>query len=285
MQQLPDAATKEALRYRTALFNGFKSLVDKPLCTSTAVSVCSAIKGSDMKIRKVPGTALANDKSGKVIYTPPVGEDVILEKLSNWEKFLHYSTDIDPLVRMAVGHYQFEAIHPFSDGNGRTGRIMNLLFLIQEGLLHQPILYLSRFILANKSDYYSLLLKVTKEGAWENWILYMLDGVIETSKWTRQKVAAIKSLTEHTADYIEGMLPKIYSRELIDILFFQPYCRISNLVESGIAKRETSSSYLKKLCKVGVLEEVKAGRDKVFVHPKFLKLLTSDDHEFTEYKT
>ena len=283
MHQLPDAATKEALRYRTALHDGFISIEKKPLSTSTAINVCSAIKGSPMSVRKVPGTALANDSTGEVIYTPPVGEETILRKLSNLEKFLHYSTELDPLVRMAAGHYQFEAIHPFSDGNGRTGRVMNLLFLIQEGLLHQPILYLSRYILANRNEYYSLLLEVTTNESWEKWLLYILEGVVQTSVWTTQKISAIRSLSEHTADYIQTRLPKIYTRELLDVLFTQPYCRIGNLVEQGIAKRETSSAYLKRLCDEGILEESKVGRDKVFVHPKFLTLLTSENHEWVEY--
>jgi Fic family protein len=152
-----DPATREALAYRTALFNGFRSLKQRPLCTTTAVEICSTIKGSQMDIRKVPGTAIANQATKEVIFTPPVGEELLRDLLANWERFLHENKELDPLVRMAVGHYQFEVIHPFSDGNGRTGRVINSLFLIQEGLLTLPILYLSRYIIENRPDYYRLL--------------------------------------------------------------------------------------------------------------------------------
>jgi Fic family protein len=278
-----DHATKEALRYRTALFEGFKSMQDRPLSASTAVEICSVIKGNRMEIREVPGTALANDRSGEVIYTPPAGAALIQEKLSNWEKYLHNETDIDPLIRMSVTHYQFEAIHPFTDGNGRTGRILNLLFLTHEGLLSQPILYLSRYILANKSDYYSLLLQVTKNQEWEAWILYMLSAVAETAQWTAKKVSAIRELMDETISYIRDKLPKIYTRELVETIFVQPYCRISNLVDNNIARRETASIYLKNLCEIGVMKEEKIGRDKIFIHPKFMKLLTGNDHSFEKY--
>jgi Fic family protein len=278
-----DHATKEALRYRTALFEGFKSLQSRPLCVATASEICTAIKATPMNIRDVPGTALANDKTGEVIYTPPVGADVIREKLSNWERFLHYETEIDPIIRMAVGHYQFEAIHPFTDGNGRTGRILNLLFLTHEGLLSQPILYLSRYILAHKAEYYSLLMQVTQKQEWEPWILYMLSAVSETALWTARKITAIRDLMDETIQYIRKELPKIYTRELVETIFVQPYCRITNLVEQNIARRETASVYLKTLSEVGVLQEEKIGREKIFIHPKFMKLLTNAEHSFERY--
>ncbi|MDP2096490.1 MAG: Fic/DOC family N-terminal domain-containing protein, partial [Hydrogenophaga sp.] len=157
-----DPATKEALRYRTALHQGFQSLKSRPLCTATAVEVCRTLKGVDMDIRRTPGTQLANDRTGEVVYTPPEGEARLRDMLANWERFLHNQTELDPLIRMAVGHYQFEAIHPFTDGNGRTGRVLNILYLIQEELLNLPILYLSRHVIAHKADYYRLLLSVTR---------------------------------------------------------------------------------------------------------------------------
>jgi len=279
-----DAATREALRYRTALFEGYKSLDTKPLCTSTAELICSTIKDRAMAIRKVPGTALRNDKSKRVIYTPPAGETVIRNHLSNWEKFIHGYHEIDPLIRLAVAHYQFEAIHPFTDGNGRTGRIINSLFLIQEGLLTLPILYLSRYIIRNKSDYYKLLLGVTSGNSWEKWILYIIRGIEETAIWTIAKIEAIRSLQEHTAGYVRVELPKIYSRELVDLIFEQPYCRIANLVDRDVAKRQTASEYLKALCDIGVLTERSAGREKIFIHQKLLNLLTREQNEFMAYK-
>ena len=186
-----DSATKEALRYRLALFEGLEMLKTRPLTTTLAEAVCSRTKGVDMTVRKVPGTALVNDRTGQTIYTPPEGESNLREKLANWERFCHAQKDddqhageLDPLVRMAALHYQFEAIHPFTDGNGRTGRILNLLFLVEQGLLAHPVLFLSRYILAHRPEYYAALLAVTQENAWERWLLYMLEGVRETSRWT-----------------------------------------------------------------------------------------------------
>lgn len=278
-----DASTKEALRYRTALYDGYQALHQRPLCTATAVEICRTIKGVDMDIRRVPGTALASDRDGAIIYTPPAGEALLRDLLANWEQFLHNEIDLDPLVRMAVGHYQFEAIHPFGDGNGRTGRVLNILFLIQENLLTLPILYLSRYIIAHKADYYRLLLDVTREHAWEPWILYMLKGVEETAMWTTAKIAAIRALADHTTEYVREKLPKIYSRELVDIIFEQPYCRIGNLVEEGIAQRQSASRYLKEMAAIGVLHEQEYGREKLFIHPKLMQLLIRDSNQFTLY--
>ncbi|MBL3528954.1 MAG: Fic family protein [gamma proteobacterium endosymbiont of Lamellibrachia anaximandri] len=249
----------------------------------TAVRVCQIIKDAPLDIRKVPGTRLANARAGEVIYTPPEGESLLRDKLANWEQFLHQQDEIDPLVRLAVAHYQFEAIHPFTDGNGRTGRVLNSLFLIENGLLSLPILYLSRYILRHRSDYYRLLLDVTHEEYWEEWILFMLTGIEETAIWTLKKIAAVRALMAHSIEYVQAELPSIYTHELLDQLFEQPYCRISNLVEAGIAKRQTASEYLKKLVTIGVLREVKAGREKLFVHPRLIQLLTEDDNDFSPY--
>ncbi|WP_294254562.1 Fic family protein [Propionivibrio sp.] len=154
-----------------------------------------------MSVRRTPGTTLINDATGATIYTPPEGERLLRDLLANWERFLHNETDLDPLIRMAVGHYQFEAIHPFTDGNGRTGRVLNSLFLIQEGLLTLPILYLSRYIIQNKTDYYRLLLQVTREQDWEPWLLYIIKGVGQTASWTTAKIATIRALSEHTTEH------------------------------------------------------------------------------------
>lgn len=278
-----DAATKEALRYRNALFSGFRSLGQRPLCTQTAKQVCSEIKGREMDVRKVSGTALRNDASGQVIYTPPEGESVIREKLANWERFIHETPDIDPLIIMAVAHYQFEAIHPFTDGNGRTGRILNSLLLIEKNLLSLPILYLSRYIIQHKADYYRLLLAVTESAAWEEWIMYILKGVEDTAYWTIAKIEAIKALAESTREFIRHSLPAIYSRELVDLLFEQPYTRIANLESAGIAKRQTASKYLKELVEIGVLSELSIGRDKLFIHSKLMGLLQKEDNLFAAY--
>jgi Fic family protein len=279
-----DAATKEALRYGTALLEGFRSLNRRPLNTRTAEEICSLIKGTEMRIRRVPGTALAKDRTGEVIYTPPVGEDQLRGLLGNWESFLHEETGIDPLIRMAVGHYQFEAIHPFTDGNGRTGRVINSLFLISENLLTLPVLYLSRYIIQHKDDYYRLLLEVTRNADWEPWILYMLRAVEETARWTTAKIEAIRKLSIHTIETVRRTSPKIYSRELVDLIFEQPYCRIQDVATAtGIAARQTASRHLKQLVDIGVLTEMTFGREKLFIHPKLMKLLTQEGNHFDPY--
>lgn len=236
-----------------------------------------------MQVRRVSGTALANQATGEVIYTPPTGEDLLRTKLANWERYLHEAREIDPLIRMAVGHYQFEAIHPFIDGNGRTGRVLNSLYLIQEDLLTLPILYLSRYIIKNKTEYYHLLLDVTCNQSWESWIVFLLRGIEDTARWTIAKIAAIRALSGFTIDYVKQKAQKIYSRELVDLIFDLPYCRIQNLVEKNIAGRQAASRYLKQLVDIGVLEERTIGREKLFIHPKLMHLLTRDDNIVMPY--
>lgn len=267
-----DPATKEALRYRTALYDGYNHLSSYPLCTNTAVAICTNLRAVQTDIRKTPGTVL-RDHNNSVVYTPPVGEDVIRNLLANWERFIHGDDDVDPLVKMAIAHYQFECIHPFPDGNGRTGRILNILYLIQAGLLSLPILYLSRFILERRDDYYTLLRRVTEHGDWEAWIVFMLEAVENTSRWTTDKISVVRELITNTTEYVREKLPKIYTHELIQALFAQPYCRIENLVERGVAKRQTASTYLKQLVEIGVLEEMSAGREKLYLNTRLLREL------------
>ena len=282
-EQGADPATKEALRYRTALYEGFVQLQRKPLCTNTSVEICGTLKGVDMDIRKVPGTIIGNQKTGETIYTPPCGENVIRSLLTNWENYLHAEDDIDPLIKMAISHYQFEAIHPFHDGNGRTGRILNVLYLIEQQLLTLPILYLSRYIVQHKNDYYRLLTHVTRTGNWQEWIIFMLNGTEQMSRWTCEKIAAMRSLITLTEEHVKRELPKVYSYELVQIIFEQPYCRIGNLVDKDIAKRQTASLYLKQLVEIGVLQEKTAGNEKLFLNPRLLNLMTSDSNELQPY--
>ena len=278
-----DAATKEALRYRTALYEGTKMVQRGMLTTDMAIQICSTVKGVELDIRDVSGTTLKNRMSGEVIYTPPTGQKLLQAKLENWADFMHRNTELDPLVRMAIQHYQFEAIHPFVDGNGRTGRILNILFLVEHGLLTSPILYLSRYVISNKAAYYRLLQNVTKEQDWEPWIMFILDGVEETCSWTTDKIKAIRELMEHTGEFVQNRLPKIYTWELVELLFKQPYCRIGNLVDAGVAKRQTASVYLKQLCDLGILKEIKSGRENIFVHPKYIELLTGEENVWVYY--
>jgi Fic family protein len=269
-----DPATKEALNYRKALYVGSDLLQRRPVSTAMAATICSIVKGVDMDVRKVPGTALVNQKTGETIYTPPENEPRLRDMLKNWEDYLHDAKDADPLIRMAVAHYQFEAIHPFTDGNGRTGRVLNLLFLIEQELLEMPVLYLSRYIIEHRADYYQLLLGVTTEQKWEDWICYMLEAVTNTARWTAAKIAAIRQLLDETAEKIKRDAPRIYSRELAEVIFVQPYSRIGNLVDAGIAQRQSASQYLKVLCEIGVLEERKTGREKLFINSALLNMLT-----------
>ena len=279
-----DPATKETLRYRKALLKGFESLSERPLTTRTAVEVCRAIKDVDLDLRRTTGTNLRNHATGQVIYTPPEGEAVLRELMANWEAFLHDGSDMDPLVRMAIAHYQFEAIHPFPDGNGRTGRILNILILVQQDLLDLPVLYLSRYIHNRRSDYYRLLLEVTTSGGWEAWVLFMLDAVEITAHWTRDKIIAVRSLMEETVRHVRDAAPKTYRRELVETIFKKPYCRIGDLVEAGVGNRATASKYLKDLVQVGVLQEKKSGRDRIYLHVRFFDLLMSDSNAFEPFR-
>ena len=239
-----------------------------------------------MTVRSVPGTRIASARTGTMVYTPPERQQSLRDLLSNWEVFLHEPEDpaaLDPLVRMAVAHYQFEAIHPFTDGNGRTGRVINSLFLVERGLLDRPILYLSRYIIAHKTDYYRLLLEVTRDGAWEAWILYMLRGIEETARWTVAKIAAIRELTAMVTEHLRSRIPKLYDRDLVDVIFEQPYCRIRNVVDRGLGTRQSASKYLHGLVEAGVLREVRVGREKLFVNPRLVALLTRDGNELARF--
>lgn len=278
-----EPAAKEALRYRKALYWGLDAIRNRPLSARTAIDVCRIVTGIDLDVRGVPVT-LKNRHTGETIYTPPQGQELIRKLLANWESYLHEEDDqLDPLILMTVLHYQFEAIHPFEDGNGRTGRILNVLVLVGRGLLDLPTLYLSRHILQTRGEYYRLLEGVTRQGAWEPWVLYMLTAVEQTSQWTTAKIGAIRKLLDNTNDYVRRALPKIHSRDLVDALFMQPYCRIATLTERGIVKRQSASVYLRELASIGVLHEEKRGRDKVFIHRKYLDLLGSDEHTFEPY--
>jgi Fic family protein len=288
-----DNATKETLRYRTALYEGLELLKTRPLSTNLAEIICTHAKGVDMQVRRVPGTALVNDRTGEIIYTPPQGEDLLRAKLANWERFCHatpgdtqHAGELDPLVRMAAQHYQFEAIHPFTDGNGRTGRILNLLFLVEHGLLTQPVLFLSRYILQHRAQYYVSLLAVTTQGdpqAWESWLLYMLEAVRETAVWTHKKVQAIQQLMHTTERHIRVHNDSVYSHELLQTIFRHPYSRIVDLTTTGLVKRQTASNHLKALVHLGILNEMQVGREKLFVHPRLIALLASELHEVKEY--
>ena len=269
-----DPATRETLRYRTALRTGFAATIERGLTANTASDVCTIIKGRTMDIRAVPGTRIANPSTGQITYSPPEGRVIIADKLSAWERFIHADDDMDPIVKMAVAHYQFEAIHPFADGNGRTGRILNILLLVEAGLLHQPLLYLSRYIIETKNDYYRLLREVTENGAWEEWLLYMLDGVRQTSISTVNKIAAIRALQADVAHRARSAFKAGSDAELLSVLFEQPYCRIGMVMERCGVSRPTATSWLSSLVAADILVDIKIGRDRLFVNREFVELLT-----------
>ena len=260
-----DPHTKEVLRYRQALNFGFAQLKQRPLCTNLFIDIVRTIKQVDFGVRKVPGVALKNSMN-EVVYTPPVGEAVIREKLANLERFIHAQDDLDPLVKMAVMHYQFEAIHPFEDGNGRTGRIVNLLYLVEQGLLDIPVLFLSRYIIANKPGYYEGLRGVTEMQDWESWILYMLRAVESTAQQTFEQVTRIRVLMDQVREQVQQQAPGIYSKDLVEAIFQHPYTKIQFLVDANIAKRQTASSYLQTLAGLGVLRASKQGREMYYIN-------------------
>ncbi len=274
--ELATPETQETLRYRTALFAGLQSVRSRPLSVTTAAEVCSIIQGRDMDVRDLPGTIIANPATRRAIYTPPQGERTIRDKLANWADFIHGATTIDPLVRMAVAHYQFEAIHPFADGNGRTGRILNILLLVDAGLLRSPILYLSRYVIVHKDDYYRLLLEVTRSGAWEDWVLFMLGAVGETARATLVKIDAIQELQADVRDRMRATTAGANS-DLLDVLFEQPYCRISNVMARCAVSRPTATKWLNELVAVDVLRDVRIGRDRLFINHGFLHVLLRDE--------
>ncbi len=271
-----DPQTKEVLRYRQALWAGFNQLKERPLSTTLFIDIVQTIKRNKSGIRNTPGTVIANPNSGRIIYTPPAGEKLIKDLLGNLETFIHENNnDLDPLIKMAIIHYQFEAIHPFDDGNGRTGRIINILYLVLEELLTLPVLYLSDYIIAHKLEYYRLLKKVTKEQDWESWILFMLEAVEKTADETTSKIEAINDLLQETIQEAKAKLPdRVYSKELIELLFEQPYCKIKFLVDKGIAKRQTAGDYLNELESTGILKSKKSGREKLYLNKALYDLLS-----------
>jgi Fic family protein len=265
--------TKEVLRYREALWHGFHGLNVRPLSTNLFVDLVRIIKQTDIGIRRVPGTKIANS-AGDVIYTPPEGESRLRDLLANLERFIHADDGMEPLVKLAVMHYQFEAIHPFTDGNGRAGRILNILFLVEGGLLDLPVLYLSHYIIRSKAAYYEGLRRVTEEGAWEDWVLYMLDAIEATARQTRERIFRIRDLMEETQRLARERAGTAYSKDLIELIFEHPYCKIRFVERAGLAKRQTASEYLRKLESIGLLRGARAGREVYYINNALLKVLS-----------
>ena len=263
-----DPATKEVLRYREALWEGSSILEDRPLLTTNLfIRIVQTIRANKAGIRNTPGTKVANAATGEVVFTPPEGENIIRDKLKNLEDYIHAKDEVDPLIKLALIHYQFEAIHPFTDGNGRTGRILNILFLTQKHLLDLPVLYLSKYLIEQKSDYYRLLRGVTEHQEWEPWILYLLEAVEQTALFTRDKILSIRELLIKTVEFTKENLPsRVYSKDLIELLFHQPYTKTNFLVDEGIAERKTAANYLKQIEKIGILQVQKVGKENLYLN-------------------
>ena len=269
----PSPATKEALRYRDALRQGVEALTHRPVSEKVAVEICSTLQGGHAALRSTPGTYIGDPRRDTRIYTPPEGLEVIQGHLSAWERFLYSDHGLDPLVLMAATHYQFEAIHPFYDGNGRTGRILNILLLLQEEVLSLPVLYLSGYIVDNKDQYYRLLNAVTARGEWEAWVIFMVQAVAASAKSTSLLIDDLRHLQDSTTTRVRelGIAP---AAELTELLFIQPYIRISDVIERGLAKRQTASGWLTTLADAQILKMWKVGRSKVFLNTAALEILT-----------
>lgn len=268
-------SAKEVVNYRSAIWRGCELVKEKGfLSTNIIIEIHDIIEPNKGGIRKLPGTVLKNDVTGEIIYMPPSGKDEIMSLLNNLEWYINNDyDDIDPLVKLAVIHYQFECIHPFYDGNGRTGRIINVLYLVLKELLDSPILYLSKFIIRNKSAYYGLLQGVTDEGKWEDWVLFILQGIEETADETLILVKEINKLLERTAEEIKENLPSIYSRELVDLIFFEFYTKI-NYIEKGLGvSRKTAAKYLSSLEEQGFLVSEKIGRERIYLNKELFRIV------------
>jgi Fic family protein len=273
---LSDAAAKEVNRYAEALKQGFEMVRKEKLITQkTILTVQQILEQNDAGYRRLPGTKLVNEQSGETVYTPPQNYDDIVALMSNLVQFMNdeETSRLDPLIKMTVIHYQFETIHPFYDGNGRTGRILNILYLVQQGLLDLPILYLSRFIIQRKSDYYRLLQEVRLEEKWEEWILYMLTGVEQTAQDTIRTVNGIKQLMQRYKHEIRSKLKKLYSQDLLNNLFKHPYTKIEFMMDDLDVSRATATKYLNELTAYGLVSKQKIGTSNFYVNEPLYRLL------------
>ncbi len=273
-KKIDDPATKEVIHYKDALWFGVEQINRKPiLATNLFIDIMRIIKENQSGIRNLAGTQLKNPATGQIIYTPPEGENIIRDKLKALEQFINTDSDIDPLIKLALIHYQFEAIHPFFDGNGRTGRIILLLYLKLCGLMDLPGLYLSGYILKNKNEYYLNLRNVTGSNKWEAWVLYILDMIDVTSRSGRQRIEKIEKLMKLMGEEIQNKLPKIYSKDLLEIIFRLPYTKRNFIENAGIGNIKTSGSYLKNLEQHGFLKSFQVGKEKLYMNHRLMNIL------------
>lgn len=277
-KQFPNIATKEVHSYAAALKLGFAQVRNQHfLRLDDVLAIQAALLDSHTGLRTLPGTVLTDQSTGTVIYTPPQDPDEVKRLIGNFLEYFHQDdalAGLDPLVRMAVLHHQFESIHPFYDGNGRTGRILNLLHLVMHGLLDLPVLYLSRYMVRNKSEYYKRLQSVRDDGAWEAWVLYMLKAVEETSRLTIGQIRGIRALMQATKQRLRTEYPKLYSQDLLNNLFRHPYTKIEFIERDLSVTRQTAMKYLDLLTEGKVVDKVKLGRTNYYVNTPLYQLLT-----------
>ncbi len=268
-------ATKEVLRYREALWEGLTILNNRSILNTPLLErICSNIRGVEMPVRRSQ-VRIVNPITRELIYTPPTGYEKLIRLLTNLEHFINDNSDeLQPLVKLAVIHYQFEAIHPFTDGNGRTGRILNILYLIHQGLLDVPILYLSRFFIQRRSEYYRYLRKVTEDGKWQQWILYMLEAVTQTARDTARRIEVINVLINDVITKARGKAKAIEREGFIDLLFKWPYCKISIVQNELDCSRLTATKYLNEIAELGLLERLKIGREYYYINTGLMELLS-----------
>jgi Fic family protein len=276
LKSIRSLEAKEVQNYAKALKKGFERVKSQGILTSRIIKeVQETLEKNQAGFRKVPGTNLKNSLTGKVIYTPPQDHREIASLMDDLEAYMNLNdlSDYDPLVKMAIIHFQFESIHPFYDGNGRTGRIINILYLILNELLELPILYLSSFIIKRKTEYYRLLQGVRETNEWEEWILFMIDGVEETARGTVQKIRVIKEQMQSKKLQIRKNY-KFYSQDLLNNLFKHPYTKIEFLMNDLQVSRVTAASYLNKLAADGVLKKEKLGKSNYYVNEELFTLLS-----------
>ncbi|PWK28945.1 Fic family protein [Arcicella aurantiaca] len=275
IENLRSPAAKEVQSYANALRKGF-GLVrqNKILSNNYILQIQEELEQNKAGFRKLPGTALKNQQTGETVYTPPQDSEDILRLMQNLEAFINNDdlSDLDPLVKLAIIHHQFESIHPFYDGNGRTGRIINILYLVSKDLLDIPVLYLSRYVIENKGEYYRLLQLVRDKNQWEDWLIFMLTGIEQTAIQTIKLIENIKELMMDYKKRIRSQFPKIYSQELLNSLFSHPYTKIEFVEESLRITRKTASSYLKELVEANYLELIKIGRSNFYLNKPLFDL-------------
>jgi Fic family protein len=276
--QFRSLAAKEVHHYATALRSGYANVRHDGLLTNNMIlNMQSILEENSAGFRKVPGTSLKNEQTGEVVYTPPQDPNEIVRLMANLEQFINDDDrcDWDPLVKMAIIHHQFESIHPFYDGNGRTGRIINILYLVKQGLLDMPVLYLSRYINQNKADYYRLLQTSRSYENWEPWLLFMLDGVEQTSIQTTQLIQGIRQLMQIYKHRLRSELPKIYSQDLLNNLFCHPYTKVEFVERDLQVHRNTAYKYLESLVEAGLMSKYKLGKENFYLNDELYKLLSN----------